>query len=65
MFAELVDQRFVEEVLYVLGVVESRRRRGAFGRLLLVAWLAGVDTYGIVRVCLVKRLARSRTLEDA
>jgi hypothetical protein len=49
MFAELVDQRLMEEVLYILGVVESGRGSGTSGRLLLVAWLARINAYAIVR----------------
>ena len=41
---ELLEQRLVEQVLDVLRIVKSGRRVGRRRRLLLVAWLAGIDS---------------------
>ena len=42
---ELVEERFVEEILDVFGVVERGRLAGRFRCFLLVSWLTRVDSY--------------------
>jgi hypothetical protein len=44
VFAELIEQRLVKEVLDVLGVVKGSGGGGALGNLLLIARFARVDT---------------------
>jgi hypothetical protein len=43
--SELVEKRLMEEVLYVLGVVEGSGGSGSFRDLLLVAGLSGVNAW--------------------
>lgn len=46
--AELLEERLMQEVLYVLGVVKGGGGSGPLGDLLLVARFARVDTYTLV-----------------
>lgn len=40
----------MQEVLYILGVVEGRGWSGRFRGLLLVAWLSRIDAYEVLSV---------------
>lgn len=45
MVSELIEDRFMEEVLDVFGVVEGSRRSRGLGCFLLVARFARVDSF--------------------